>query len=1153
MSKVDFFKKIVSVIVTVVLVAGVMPVHSINAYQNASAFLCGEVTETTPDSGLTGGSYKPPIETLPYLPCDGFGGDLPCDSENDGYGEKPQYDSEDDNENEIVPEEGIQSENNQPFDSDTGMVVNIIFPEDLQGEDTLFIEHGSVFDLLEYVIAVDENGNNAAVFVLCDDDFSVYAEWPDNGFTITYGAVHPFTMEKFTRTRQIVVIAVLVMPLNIYTGSLVGYNTITNAYVTPVTAAHATWSFNSVTGIVTVSGGTIPNGSQVNANGTIHWMPDPAMRNQVTQINLTAPLTAGNIMDNFFRHFPNLQAVNNAGELVTGSTTVMANMFNGASNLTTVDVSAWNTANVTNMANMFLNASSLTALDISGWNTANVSRMDSMFNGASSLTALDVSAWNTANLTTAGNMFQNASGLTALDVSGWNTAAVTNMAGMFQGASGLLMLDVSGWNTANVTSMGNMFQNVSGLTALDVSGWNTAAVTNMANMFNGASNLTALDVSGWNTAIVTNMGNMFLNASGLTELDLSGWSTSSGPNMNNMLNGVGNLERITFGPGFTTIGAGNALTLHGGNTAGGWLNLQTGAVINTGALLWSNLNTAAGVETWVWRYVPVTFNSRGGSAVTQQTVIRGSVAARPADPTLANHDFGGWFTSEAVAQGTGGTEFDFATTAITGNITLYARWTLQNHTVTFNSRGGSAVTSQTIARGSVAARPADPTLANHNFGGWFASEAAAQGAGGTEFDFATTAITGNITLYARWTLQNHTVTFNSRGGSAVTSQTIAHGSVATRPADPTLANHDFGGWFTSEAVAQGTGGTEFDFAATAITGNITLYARWTLQNGNDSNNNNGGDSDTGGGNGGTGSGNNNNGGNNDTNDNDSPDIPPTPNLPDNNIVPDTGGSFREYTPDGKLAGIWHFDYTTDEWVFTAERTRPLPLPLDSREENVNRTRRSFIKGFPDGTVRPDSFVTRAQMAQMFFNLAGNPEKYDSNFNGFSDVTPEGWYYPAVSFFAAADILIGYPDGSFRPDRYITNAEFAAFAVIAFDLERFGIQNFVDGMEYHWAENFVNIGFDTGWFNYFGGNYVFSPDAPITRAQAITLLNHYTGRVAHRPSINMLLGTSQLFHDIDRSHWAFYEIKLAANCHDYVVVEGYQLWIADRKNASIAPV
>ncbi|MCL2589066.1 MAG: InlB B-repeat-containing protein, partial [Oscillospiraceae bacterium] len=74
-----------------------------------------------------------------------------------------------------------------------------------------------------------------------------------------------------------------------------------------------------------------------------------------------------------------------------------------------------------------------------------------------------------------------------------------------------------------------------------------------------------------------------------------------------------------------------------------------------------------------------------------------------------------------------------------------------------------------------------------------------------------------------------TVTFNSRGGSLVASQNIPTGSMATRPTpDPILASHNFGGWFTSEAIAAGTGGTPFNFSGTTITAPITLYARWTV-------------------------------------------------------------------------------------------------------------------------------------------------------------------------------------------------------------------------------------------------------------------------------------------------------------------------------------
>ena len=193
--------------------------------------------------------------------------------------------------------------------------------------------------------------------------------------------------------------------------------------------------------------------------------------------------------------------------------------FNGKSNLLSVEYLKV-TDKVTSMGNMFYGCSNLTSLDLSGFDTSNVSQMGGTFSGCSSLTDLDLSGFNTAKVTLMNNMFNNCSNLTSLDASGFNTSKVTNMAYMFFGCSGLTDLDVTNFNTANVTSMDYMFYNCSSLTSLDVSGFDTAEVTRMGYMFSDCSSLTSLDVSGFNTAKVTAMQYMFSDCSKLKEIGL---------------------------------------------------------------------------------------------------------------------------------------------------------------------------------------------------------------------------------------------------------------------------------------------------------------------------------------------------------------------------------------------------------------------------------------------------------------------------------------------------------------------------------------------------------------------------------------------------------------------------------------------------------
>ena len=200
--------------------------------------------------------------------------------------------------------------------------------------------------------------------------------------------------------------------------------------------------------------------------------------------------------------------------------TDMSSFFNSCNNLTTFDLSNFNTTKVTNMNNMFNSCNSLTTLDVSNWDTSNVTDMNNMFSWCDKLTTLDVSNWNTSNVTDMSYMFSGCS-LITLDGSNWNTSNVTNMYYMFNGCNSLTTLDVSGFDTTKVTNMGSMFNCCSGLTTLNVSKWNTSNVTNMGYMFYGCNKLTTLDISNFNMDKVTDMNNMFYNCkllhqSGLT-------------------------------------------------------------------------------------------------------------------------------------------------------------------------------------------------------------------------------------------------------------------------------------------------------------------------------------------------------------------------------------------------------------------------------------------------------------------------------------------------------------------------------------------------------------------------------------------------------------------------------------------------------------
>ena len=152
--------------------------------------------------------------------------------------------------------------------------------------------------------------------------------------------------------------------------------------------------------------------------------------------------------------------------------------------------------------------------------------------------------------------------------------------------------------------------------------------------------------------------------------------------------------------------------------------------------------------------------------------------------------------------------------------------TTVTYTVTFDSKGGSNIDSQSIKKGNKATKPTDPTRNGYTFAGWYKEEAYTN-----QFNFDTTTITSDRTLYAKWTQNSsggepttqYTVTFNANGhGTTPTAQTIASGGKVTRPSDPSASGFSFGGWYKEAACTN-----SWNFTSDTVSGNLTLYAKWT--------------------------------------------------------------------------------------------------------------------------------------------------------------------------------------------------------------------------------------------------------------------------------------------------------------------------------------
>ena len=191
---------------------------------------------------------------------------------------------------------------------------------------------------------------------------------------------------------------------------------------------------------------------------------------------------------------------------------------------------------------------------------------------------------------------------------------------------------------------------------------------------------------------------------------------------------------------------------------------------------------------------------------------------------------------------------------------------------------------------------------------------------------------------------------------------------------------------------------------------------------------------------------------------------------------------------------------------------------------------AYIKGYADGTVRPNNFITRAQVATIFYRLMTKETRtmYFSESNDFSDVSDDYWANKAISTLSNAGIITGFSDGTFRPNAFITRAQFAAiaarFSVVTEDLPN----PFSDVPEGYWAEDLIAFAADVGWVNGYADG-TFRPTANITRAAAMKLINNVLERQVDEDG---LLEDATQWNDCTPDDWCYYIVMEATNSHDW---------------------
>ena len=274
----------------------------------------------------------------------------------------------------------------------------------------------------------------------------------------------------------------------------------------------------------------------------------------------------------------------------------------------------------------------------------------------------------------------------------------------------------------------------------------------------------------------------------------------------------------------------------------------------------------------------------------------------------------------------------------------------------------------------------------------------------------------------------------------------------------------------------------------------------------------------------------------------------TVNHGDKATEPETDPKKEGYTFDGwytKDGEKYDFDTPVTEDIELIAHWTPIgsnpPEPPEPPELNKD-DHFAYIIGYPDGEVKPNGTITRAEAATIFFRMLTDEsrDRFWSQSNSFNDVALEDWFNNAISTLENGGILNGYPDGGFHPNGNITRAEFATMSIRFFQDTKIGPSSFSDTIG-HWAEEAINMAFSQGLITGYPDG-TFRPDEPITRAEAMTIINRVLER---HPDKDHLLNNMITWPDnMDKSVWYYAEVQEATNSHEYEMVSGrtpYEIW------------
>ena len=462
-------------------------------------------------------------------------------------------------------------------------------------------------------------------------------------------------------------------------------------------------------------------------------------------------------------------------------------------------------------------------------------------------------------------------------------------------------------------------------------------------------------------------------------------------------------------------------------------------------------------------------------------------------------------------------------------LTIDVKYALDEHTLTFETNGGSAINPVTVRHGNAVARPADPTKDKYTFIGWYADPEFTE-----EYDFAT-VLEADKTIYAKFELTSTPIGDIYVRYDVLHIKQLPDGTydLANAEVEHLSAKKDT----TVTAVIKdyrATHHVNVNRTLSKLTGTAIqpykgvdgkpVYTILSVYYDLDFHTLT---FDTMGG---------------------------------SKIAPETvrHGLTVAKPKDPVNGGYWFDGWYTDKtyrtpYNFATPLTQDttiyakwflivLPGVTDKKATPKLNTSDHFayVQGYPNGTVKPAGNITRAETAAILFRLMDDASRktYYSTKSGFRDVASGSWYNTYVATLNNAGVITDSSNGYFRPNEAITRAELAA--MLAKFSETTGAANyFNDVSAKYWAANAIAICAKLGWITGYPDG-TFRPDKNVTRAELMAMINRATGRAPK--SADAFLPGMKTWSDNTSDKWYYLDVQEATNSHSYTV-KGSETWTA----------